>query len=128
MTAGASSPTLDASAIGLSGLCLIHCLALPVLTAFLPIAGTLSEAEWIHKLLVLLALPVSGIVIRTSLRTGRNTAFIVYAVAGLVLLVGAAFIEALHDLETPLTVIGAALLAGAHGYRFASHRQVSHRQ
>lgn len=123
MNAGPSSSTLDASAIGLSGLCLIHCLALPVLTAVLPVAGVLAEAEWIHKLLVLLALPVSGLVIWTGLRTERNAVFIGCVVAGLALLIGAAFFEVLHDVETPLTVAGAGLLASAHGYRFASHRK-----
>lgn len=123
MNAGASSSTLDASAIGLSGLCLIHCLALPVLTAVLPVAGVLAEAEWIHKVLVLFALPVSAVVIRSSLRAGGNAVFIGCAATGLALLVGAAFIEVLHDLETPLTVVGALFLAGAHGYRFTQHRE-----
>ena len=123
MNAGTSSSTLDVSAIGLSSLCLIHCLALPVLTAVLPVAGVLAEAEWIHKLLVLLALPVSSVVIWTSLRAERNFVFIGCVAAGLALLVGAAFIEVLHDVETPLTVAGAGLLAGAHGYRFANHKK-----
>jgi hypothetical protein len=123
MNTNASTSTLDASAIGLSGLCLIHCLALPVFTAVLPIAGTLAEAEWIHKLLVLLALPVSGLVVWTSLKTEQNILLIGCITAGLALLLGAVFIEVLHDVETLLTVAGASLLASAHGYRFTTHRQ-----
>lgn len=123
MNTNASTSTLDASAIGLSGLCLIHCLALPVFTAVLPIAGTLAEAEWIHKLLVLLALPVSGLVVWTSLKTEQNILLIGCITAGLALLLGAVFIEVLHDVETLLTVAGASLLASAHGYRFPTHRQ-----
>ncbi|MDG2243738.1 MAG: MerC domain-containing protein [Rhodospirillaceae bacterium] len=122
MNTSASTLRLDASAIGLSGLCLIHCLALPVLTAVSPIAGVLAEAEWIHKLLVVLALPVSGLVIWTNLNTERNILFIGCVAAGLALLLGAAFIEALQDFEAPLTVAGAGLLSFAHGYRFATHR------
>lgn len=123
MNTNASTSTLDASAIGLSGLCLIHCLALPVFTAVLPIAGTLAEAEWIHKLLVLLALPVSGLVVWTSLKTEQNILLIGCITAGLALLLGAVFIEVLHDVETLLTVAGVSLLASAHGYRFTTHRQ-----
>lgn len=121
MSVGVSSPALDASAVCLPSLCLIHCLALPLLTAVLPVAGVLYEAEWIHRLLVLLALPVSGLVISKSIRTGQGSFFVFGAVLGLALLLSAAFIESLHNVETTLTVAGASILAVAHGYRFANH-------
>ena len=123
MNVGVSSSTLDASAVGLSSLCLLHCLILPVLTAVLPVAGILAETEWIHKMLLFLVLPLSGLVINRSLQTGPSIPFIAGAVLGITLLFGAAFIEPLHVVETQLTVAGATLLAAAHGYRFASHRQ-----
>lgn len=111
---------LDSSAIGLSGLCLIHCLALPVVSAFLPLAGTLAEIEWIHKVLVLIALPVTLLAIFRHGATKVGVTFIVPALAGLGLLLSAAFVEALHDLETPLTVAGAVLLSAAHIWRWVN--------
>ena len=59
MIAPAPARTGDAVAISLSGLCLIHCLALPVLTGFLPLMGAWAEAEWVHLGFVGLAVPVS---------------------------------------------------------------------
>ena len=42
----------DTVAIGLSGLCLAHCLALPIFASLLPIAGAWAEAAWVHWLFV----------------------------------------------------------------------------
>ena len=114
----ASASILDGSALGLSFMCLIHCLALPVMAAFLPLAGVLAEVEWIHKLLVLLALPITALAIMRHRKAKVLFSFIVPAVAGLAFLIAAAFIEALHDLETQLTVTGAILLASAHLWRW----------
>ncbi|WP_299324235.1 MerC domain-containing protein [Parasphingopyxis sp.] len=110
--------TLDSTAIGLSGLCLAHCLLLPVGAAFLPLFASLADMEWVHRVFVLLAIPVSGLAIASALGTRGGRLFAVIAVLGLLLLFVAAFVEALHDVETPLTVAGGLLLAGAHGWRW----------
>ena len=112
-----NTATLDVSAISLSCLCLIHCLALPFLVVLLPIAGVFAE-EWVHQLLVLLALPVTMLAIVSSWSNERNGLFIFGAVCGLALLLAAAFVEALHDLEILLTTIGAVTLALAHVWRW----------
>ena len=109
---------LDGSAVGLSFMCLIHCLALPVMSAFLPLAGVLAEAEWIHQLLVLLALPITALAIARHRKTKVAFSFIAPAVLGLSLLLAAAFVEPLHDSETLLTTVGAILLASAHLWRW----------
>ncbi len=41
----ATATLLDSSAIALSGLCLLHCLALPLLAATLPLLGAWSRAR-----------------------------------------------------------------------------------
>ncbi|MEZ5946697.1 MAG: MerC domain-containing protein [Hyphomonas sp.] len=112
---------VDASAITLSGLCVVHCLALPVLAAFLPLAGAWSEAEWIHKGFVAFALPLSGFAIIRGLSGPGWKVFVSLAVAGLCLLIAAAFVEALHEFETPITVTGALMLASAHIWRWTRH-------
>lgn len=121
--AGSPSRTaiIDVSAITLSGLCVVHCLALPLIAAFLPLAGAWSEAEWVHKAFVVLALPLSGFAIVRGLSGPDWKVFVGLAVTGLILLVAAAFVEALHDFETPVTVAGALMLASAHIWRWARH-------
>lgn len=54
-----SSRFPDAFALGVSGLCLGHCLALPVLGAILPFVGALAHPEWIHVLFLAVAAPAS---------------------------------------------------------------------
>lgn len=103
--------TADGLAISLSGLCLVHCLVLPLLSAALPIAGTWAEAEWLHKTFVVAAFPFSLIRLTSP---AANAAVAALIVSGLWLLAGAAFVEQLHDLETPLTVLGAIMLSSGH--------------
>lgn len=106
---------IDGSAIALSGLCLLHCLALPLLSAILPIAGVWAEAEWLHKAFVIAALPFSLIGLsskRVSVPIG------ILIASGFGLLLAGAFVEALHDFETQLTVAGGLLLASGHALRW----------
>lgn len=101
----------DAAAIGLSGLCLVHCLALPALAVALPVLGGLAEAEWAHWLFAVLAAPIS---IRTLARRPSNPAVLLAALAGLGLLFAGAAGYPDHDWERPLTVAGGLLVAAAH--------------
>lgn len=119
MSSRTSSPAyIDASAISISALCIVHCLAIPVLAAFLPVVGVLAEAEWVHRTLVAIALPITAYALFQAQRTTNPSAFGILAIPGLSLLLAGAFIEALHDYETVLTVMGAALLAVAHIWRW----------
>ena len=114
-----NNSTLDRSAIGLSFMCLTHCLVLPVAAAFLPLAGVWAEAEWLHRLFVLLALPITALAIVHDGKSKTGFSFIAPAVLGLTLLLAAGFVEALHDSETVLTVAGAIFLASAHAWRWS---------
>ena len=105
---------LDRGAATLSALCLVHCLALPALAVSLPLAGLLAEAEWLHRLFVLLAIPLSLLAFSARVGSSSRALLRVCAVAGSVLLLLGAFVESLHDYETPLTVAGALLLGAAH--------------
>lgn len=107
----ASSSMLDASAIGLSGLCMIHCLALPLVAALTPAVATWAQAEWIHGAVVLLAVPLSALALW---RRGQRLVVVVPALLGLGLLALGALHWPGHDYETPITVAGSLALAGAH--------------
>lgn len=106
---------LDLSAVGLSVLCLVHCLALPGLALLLPVLGVWAQAEWVHLAFILVAAPVAVLAF-IDLRTWRPRSGPMIAVAGAgltLMLVGAlAFPGAGY--ERPLTVLGGLLLAGAH--------------
>lgn len=114
---------IDGVAISLSGLCLIHCLLLPILSAMLPIAGSWAEIEWIHKAFVVAALPFSLLALASDRSTGMIGGLIA---SGFILLAAAAFAEPLHDHETILTLIGGLLLATGHAWRWS--RSYSSRQ
>lgn len=102
----------DSMAIGLSGLCLIHCLALPLIASLLPLAGAWAEAEWVHGLFAAVAAPVS---LWTLARpTDRSPKILIVAGAGLAFLFLGAAGWPSHEAETPLTVAGGLLLAAAH--------------
>lgn len=107
----------DLAAIGFSGLCLIHCLALPLLAAAAPLLGLLGELEWVHRAFVVVAIPVSATIFLLSPRGGRRLLFGAAMIPGLALLAAGAFAERLEAIETPLTVAGALLLAAAHLWR-----------
>lgn len=106
---------LDASAVGLSALCLVHCLALPALALLLPVLGFWAQAEWVHVAFVMIAAPVavlSFVDLRT--RRPRSWPLATAAVAGLVLMIAGALEFPAPADERLLTVAGGLLLAGAH--------------
>lgn len=113
---------VDIYAAGLSTLCLIHCLALPLLTSLLPLAGQLAESSLVHRALVLLAAPATLWVGWKSLLIKSSKVFVIVAFSGLGLLLLAAFIDALSPYEEPMTIAGALLLASAHLWHRAQIR------
>ncbi len=119
---------LDALAMLLSALCLMHCLALPLLVAALPLAASsLVADERFHQWLLLGAVPTSVIALGWGWRRHRDNLVAWLGVIGLILMVFAAFgIQAgLIDVkaERVLTVIGAVMLAIAHlrNYQLRHH-------
>lgn len=116
------SQSADRTAIGLSLVCAIHCLLLPVAVAVLPSATLIGlEDELFHRLLLIVVLPVSAFALISGLRKHRNRTVLIVGVTGLmVLIVGAAFG---HDLfgetgERIVTLVGSALVALGHFRNF----------
>lgn len=108
---------IDGVAISLSGLCVIHCLLLPVVIAYLPaIANVWSDSEWVHQSFVVAALPFALLALRSTHASAYVRALIV---TGMVMLALGAFYAPLHDFETGLTVMGGVLLAAGHAWRWA---------
>lgn len=115
-------PRLDLYAAGLSGLCLLHCLALPLLVTVMPLVAQTAESELVHRLLVLATVPVSLRVIWTTSAVQSNRLFVAVVLGGLGLLLLAAFIEAVSAYEEPVTLVGGVLLCSAHLWHWARQR------
>ena len=111
---GSSSARLNMYAVGLSTLCLIHCIAFPVLVTVMPVAAQAAENELLHRILVIVAVPVSLRVVWRALPVDGNRLFVGAALGGLGLLLLAAFMEAVSAYEQPITVAGGVLLGSAH--------------
>ena len=100
----------DVAAIGLSGLCLVHCLALPLVASLLPLAVGWSEASWVHWAFALTATPISLWTL-----TRRPTAGpLALGGTGLCLLFAGAAEFPSHESEIVVTVLGGLILATAH--------------
>ena len=112
----------DGAAICLSGLCIIHCLALPVLASLTPVFGSIAENEMIHKALVIATPFLVAAALYRSCPGRDRIIFLAIAGTGIALLFAAAFVHELHDYETPLTVVGALILASAHLFRWRCHK------
>ena len=111
------SHRLDRMAIGLSGLCVVHCLATTVLLALVSAAGGLIGAAWIHELGLGLAM-IMGIL---SLGRGimEHGFAMPSAVGGLGLGVMAGALTMPHNgTEALYTVVGVAILALGHRLNF----------
>lgn len=104
---------LDRLAIGLSGLCVVHCLATAVLLGLLASAGGMLGAPWIHELGLGLAMLLGAVaLVRGIVYHGF---MMPSAVGGLGLGVMAGALGMAHDgTEAMFTIAGVAILALGH--------------
>ena len=118
-----SNDVLDRSAIALSGLCLLHCLALPFALLLGPWLGSwLIESETqAHWVLLGIAVPVSAVALWRGYRRSHNAGTVMLGSAGLLLM----FLGVSHllgeSLEVPLTVIGVSAVLIAHVRNILGH-------
>jgi hypothetical protein len=104
---------LDRVAIGLSGLCLVHCLATAVLLALVASAGGILGSPWIHEVGLGLAMVMGAIALGRGILEHSYT--MPSAVGGLGLGVMAGALTMPHDgTEAVYTVVGVAILALGH--------------
>jgi hypothetical protein len=103
---------LDLSAIGLTAICLVHCLALPPLALVLPLFAAWATAEWVHVLAVTLAAPLALLAMMDwPARRPASWRALVLAIAGLLLMTTAALEVPDAGWERPLPVVGGLFLA-----------------
>ena len=104
---------LDRIAMGLSGLCLVHCLATSVALALLSAAGSALGSPWVHEVGLTLAMMLGAVALgRGVMEHGFMMPSAVGAV-GLGVMAGALSLP--HDgTEALYTVIGVGILALGH--------------
>ncbi|MEJ2129681.1 MAG: MerC domain-containing protein [Woeseiaceae bacterium] len=120
-----STNWLDGAAVGLSALCLIHCLALPLVVAGLPFLAQFAEGH-LHKQMLVAVLPLSVVALGLGFRHHRNARIVATGFVGMtVLAIGATYA---HDhwglaADRTFTISGALVLAVAHFYNSVQTRE-----
>lgn len=123
---------LDRVSIGVSAICAIHCIAMPVLLALFPTIPLFGGDEHLfHSLLVLLVLPTSLFAGFLGCSKHKDSKVIWGIFTGLFLLVFAALFG--HDFlgeigEKVATLVAAFILASAHwrNYSICRSEQCDH--
>jgi len=113
-----SSNWLDGAAVTLSGLCVVHCLALPLIVAGLPFLAQFAEGH-LHAQMLVVVLPLSTMALALGFRRHRSLAIVTAGVIGmLTLFVGATVAHNSLGLlaDRVFSVVGALVLATAHFY------------
>lgn len=104
---------LDRMAMGLSGLCLVHCLATTVVLALVASAGGFLGSHWIHEVGLSLAMVMGVVALGKGIR--EHGFAMPSAVGGLGLGVMAGALTMPHNgSEALYTVIGVSILALGH--------------
>lgn len=111
---------LDKVAVGLSGLCLLHCLLLPFVVVTLPFLGQFDD-DHLHTELLIFVIPVSVIALAVGFRRHGHSSVIFSGVVGLIILtLGALVVHELYGLiaDRAMTVTGSLILAVTHYQNF----------
>ena len=107
---------LDNISIYISGFCLIHCLAFPVLSVSIPVYGLFKENHF-HEILLFFIIPISSFALYQGFKNHKNRRVIsVGIIGGFLVFLGT---TTLHNQSNPtfeltITAIGSILLALAH--------------
>jgi MerC mercury resistance protein len=113
LTAALPTSRLDRLAIGLSGLCLVHCLATTMFLAAVAAAGGVLGAEWIHEVGLVLAMIMGSVALGRGIF--EHGYMLPSAVGGLGLGVMAGALTLPHDgSEAVYTMMGVVILALGH--------------
>jgi hypothetical protein len=120
----------DKAAIGLSFLCVVHCLFFPVLLIVMPpLSGLFAlNDELFHRWLLYAVVPISVIALLMGYLHHRSGRVFLIGALGLLLLLTAAFSghEFLGEYgEVTLTVLGSSIIAYGHIRNYQLRRQTT---
>ena len=109
---------LDTAAVILSGICMLHCLALPVVLTIFPIFNVaLLDEQTFHLVMLIVILPISLVALTIGCTQHKDRLTIVFGATGLSVLMFTAVCG--HEAfgftgERIITSIGGLILASAH--------------
>jgi MerC mercury resistance protein len=112
-----STGKLDYLGIGVSLACAIHCIATPLVIAFLPVfAHSIPGSEKVHRVIALAVISVGAIAFRSGLKRHRRPIVLLPMAVGMAIIVGAVlFGDSLtHIWETGITMCGSFFVIVAH--------------
>jgi hypothetical protein len=121
------SKYFDHVAIGLSAICIVHCMAVPIIVALLPLAAvTFAAGTHFHAVMLWVILPTSLMGFALGIRIHRRLRIALVGTIGLAIIVFAALFA--HDAwptwaELLVSVIGSMTLAFAHWRNFSEVRR-----
>jgi hypothetical protein len=115
------SSLLDKSALTLSGLCLVHCLAGSLLLTVFAVSG-----DWlghnVHLVGLLLAMPLAAVALWRGVRLHGRIGVALLGGLGLFLMTASLLVSHGNMLEVVVSVIGVSLLAVAHLWNLRASR------
>ena len=117
----------DRIAIALSAICILHCLAIPLVVAILPLAALGLGGGHFHGVMLWLVVPVSAVGFALGYRVHRRADVVAIGVGGVALLAVAGIYG--HELwpialEAGVSVVASLILAGAHWVNFREVRRL----
>lgn len=118
---------LDTVGVLLSGICMLHCLALPILLTLFPILHiSLLDETTFHLIMIVFILPISSVALTIGCRQHKDLLTLALGITGLSILTLTAFFG--HQLfgltgERLVTSLGSVILAGAHIQNFRCCRR-----
>ncbi len=89
-----SSGRYDYVGIFLSALCAVHCLATPILLAFLPALGEQFQSPWVHGVLLVFVVSIFLVTILRHYRMHKSVLPLVLGIAGIAVLGYGFYVEA----------------------------------
>jgi hypothetical protein len=104
---------LDRLAIGLSGLCLLHCMAGFVLLSLFALSGDLLDHR-VHIVGLALAMPLAAVALWRGWRQHGRASIALFGILGLVLMAASVAVGHGQMTEMLLSMVGVTLLAVAH--------------
>ena len=120
----------DKFAIGLSLLCTLHCLALPLLMLLLPTVSAVFLAdEGFHSYMVMMVLPISSFALWVGYKQHHSFKILLQGVTGLIILSITVLLghEQLGEVaEKLLTLLGSSFICYSHYLNYKMCQQQEH--
>ncbi|MBN1240476.1 MAG: MerC domain-containing protein [Gammaproteobacteria bacterium] len=118
----------DRIAIALSTICIVHCLAVPIVVAVLPVAAiTFADDTHFHALMLWLVVPTSAVGFTLGYRVHRRWSIVAFGAVSAAALAAAAILGHAYwreSLELAVNLAASLALAAAHWMNFREVRRL----